>query len=429
MSVRSSVSLVLVLLSPSVACAQQRGGVGAVAGEWIFRMEGDATPQRVTLAAEGDSLRGRVYGQRFAATVEGQRLAFAVGDFRWRGTIRGDTIRGWLGISPDSSRWSATRYRPPATPRGFTYTPTTWYRELVSTGTPVLRVYSGDTIRTTTVDAGGWGTGAFGARGNKLTRGGNPLTGPFYVEGAQPGDVLVVKLRKVRLNRDWAFSGTSLMDNAIEPSYAAERKPIDADDKWVLDTAAGVARLAKPSAALRALTIPLTPFLGVVAVAPGDGVVPSSRDSGPWGGNMEYSQLREGTTVYLPVQAEGAWLYVGDGHAAQGDGELTGDAMETSMDVEFTVEIRRYRFENLTRVESATSLMSIGVAGSLDAAMRRATSDMARWLEQEYKLTSTDAALVMGFALQFDIPDIVPPWVSVVARVRKSALSGVGAPP
>lgn len=140
---------------------------------------------------------------------------------------------------------------------------------------------------------------------------------------------------------------------------------------------------------------------------------------------MEYAQLREGTTVYLPVQTEGAWLYLGDGHAAQGDGELTGDAMETSMDVQFTVDIRRYRFEDITRAESASHLMSIGVAGSLDEAMRRATSDMARWLEKEQKLTASEAAIVMGFAVQYDIPDIVPPWVSVVARLPKSVLAGV----
>ena len=121
-----------------------------------------------------------------------------------------------------------------------------------------------------------------------------------------PGDVLVVKLLRVRLNRDWAFSGTSLVDNAIQPSYAAERTLGNDDNQWVLDTLAGVARQARPSAPLRDLTIPLAPFLGVVAAAPAQGVVPSSRDSGPWGGNMEYAQLREGTTLHLPVSEEGA---------------------------------------------------------------------------------------------------------------------------
>ena len=118
--------------------------------------------------------------------------------------------------------------------------------------------------------------------------------------------MLVVKLLRVRLNRDWAFSGTSLVDNAIQPSYAAERTFGNDDNQWVPDTLAGGARLARPSAPLRDLTIPLAPFLGVVAAAPAHGVVPSSRASGPWGGNMEYAQLREGTTLHLPVSEEGA---------------------------------------------------------------------------------------------------------------------------
>ncbi len=422
-------SILLAAMAAPVLVAAQAPTPARIAGDWIFQMAGDATPQRVALTADGDSLRGSVYGQAFAAALTAQRIRFAVGDFRWRGTVRGDTITGWLGIGTDSSAWSARRYRPPATARSFTLEPTSYARELSTSITPALRLYAGDTVRTTTVDAGGWGRGAYGDRINKLTRGGNPLTGPFYVEGALPGDVLVVKLLRVKLNRGWAFSGTSLMDNAIEPSYAAARKSADTDNTWTLDTLAGIARLTKPSALLRDLKIPLAPFLGVVAVAPGDGVVPSSRDSGLFGGNMEYAQLREGTTLYLPVTAQGAWLYLGDGHAAQGDGELTGDAMETSMDVAFTVDVQRYRFNNIPRAETDTHIMSLGVAGSLDQALRQATSDMARWLESAYKLSASDAALVMGFSMRFDIPDIVPPWVGVSARIPKSVLATLTASP
>ena len=426
---RVFVSVVAMFVAMSTHAAGAAAQAPSAAGDWTFRMSGDATPQRVQLVADGDTIRGQVYGQKLAGVLRGQRLTFAVGDFRWRANLRGDSLAGWLGIGTDSTQWNGTRYRPPAAPRLFVLTPTTWHRQLATTVVPALRLYAGDTVRTTTVDAGGWGRGTYGERSNKLTRGGNPLTGPFYVEGALPGDVLVVKLLRVRLNRGWAFSGTSLVDNAIQPSYAAERKFGNDDNQWMLDTLAGVARLARPSAPLRDLTIPLAPFLGVVAAAPGDGVVPSSRDSGPWGGNMEYAQLREGTTLHLPVSEEGAWLYLGDGHAAQGDGELTGDAMETSMDVTFTVDIQRDRFASIPRAESAADIMSIGVAGSLDQALRNATSDMARWLEKEYRLTASEAAIVMGFAVRYDIPDIVPPWVSVVARVPKSALVQLRPPP
>lgn len=428
------------LVSCAAACWWTTGVLGAqtpgrsgdparaAAGEWVFRMDGDATPQRVVLVADGDSLRGQVYGQGIAGALSGDRLAFRVGDYRWSARLRGDSLRGWLRIGADSSAWSAGRYRRPAASRAFRFAPTAYHRELATAVAPALRLHAGDTVRTTTVDAGGWGTGPFGARANKLTRGGNPLTGPFYVEGAVPGDVLAVRLLRVRLNRGWAFSGTGIVDNAIEPAYAAARRPSDVGNQWVLDTVAGVARLKDPSPALAAFRVPLRPFLGVVAVAPGDGVVPSTRDSGPFGGNMEYARLGEGATVYLPVTEEGAYLYLGDGHAAQGDGELTGDALETSLEVAFTVDVQRGRSAGGPRAETAEHVMSIGVAGSLDEALRRATSDMARWLEADHKLSATEAALVMGFALAYDVPDVVPPWVSVVARLPKASLATLRRP-
>jgi amidase len=403
-----------------------------LAGEWIFEMEGDGQPQRVTLAMRGDSLRGQVYGQNFAASLTGTRLTFAVGDYRWRATVRGDSLVGFLGVAPDSSRWFGVRDVRPSVPRAVTLEPTTWWRGLSATATPALRIAAGDTVRTTTLDAGGWGRGAYGDGANKRAMGGNPLTGPIYVEGALPGDVLIVKLHRVRLNRGWAFSGTWLMDNAIDVSYATERKgtPGNApqNNQWLLDTLAGTARLAQPPAALANFTVPLTPFLGVIAAAPGAEFTPSSRESGAYGGNMENRFIREGATVLLPVRTRGAYLYLGDGHAAQGDGELTGDAMETSLDVTFSVEIKRWGFHDLVRVEDDEQIMSVGVGGSLDEAMRRATSDLARWLERDYRLTSTEAALVMGFALRFDIPDVVPPGFGVTARLPKAALRQITRP-
>ncbi|MBC7843952.1 MAG: acetamidase/formamidase family protein [Gemmatimonadaceae bacterium] len=419
-SLHAAVSLLCI--APLTLIAQRVTPVRGAAGEWVFQMVGDQQPQRVVLTADGDSLRGNVYGQAFSATLNGARLTFNVGDFRWRGTLQGDSIRGWLGLK-DSSAWLARRFRPPATARSYDVTPTSWPREFATNVAPVLRLHPGDTVRTSTVDAGGNARGAFESRENHVTRGGNPLTGPFYVEGAVPGDVLIVRLLKVRLNRDWAFSGTQLIDNAIDAGYLAARKPENLDNKWVLDTIVGFARLRSPSAALAALRIPLRPFMGVLAVAPGDGVVPSSRESGAYGGNMEYSQLREGTTLRLPVTELGAYLYLGDGHAAQGDGELTGDAMETSMDVTFSVDIARGVFAGLPRAETADHIMSIGVGGSLEQATRRATTDLAQWLEKDYKLSSSEAALVMGFSVIYDVPDLVGGQVGVSARIPKSVLA------
>jgi acetamidase/formamidase len=416
----------LFFVAPWPRLAEGQGTAPApspAAGEWVFQMDGDDQPQRVMLTPDRDSLRGRVYGQALAGVLRGNRLIFSVGDYVWRATLTGDTLTGWLGVGPDSSSWKGRRFRPTAVARAYQFDPVTFHRGLGTAARPALVLYPGDTVRTTTLDAGGWGRGRFGERGNKRSMGGNPLTGPFYVEGAVPGDVLIVRLHRVRLNRPWAFSGTSLIDHAIQPDYAAERKQTDMDNKWVLDTVAQSARLTTPSPGLADFRVPLRPFLGVVAVAPGGDFVPTSRDSGPYGGNMEYAQLRDGTTLYLPVSTMGAYLYLGDGHAAQGDGELTGDAMETSMDVTFSVGVKRWGFATLPRAETPTHIMSIGTAGSLDDAMRRATTDLARWLEADYQLTASEVAVLMGFAVTYDIPDLVPPTVGVSARIPKSALA------
>ena len=155
-----------------------------------------------------------------------------------------------------------------------------------------------------------------------------------------PNDTLVVRLNRVRTNRDWAGSGNSIMRNALEPGTLANLKWDPAfPSRWKLDAQKNIAFLEMPSEALKGFTVPLQPMLGCVAVAPQGDLSIRTTDSGRFGGNMDYNQIREGTTLYLPVYHPGALLFLGDGHAAQGDGELTGDALETSMDFEFTVDL------------------------------------------------------------------------------------------
>src|ERR1043166_8790183 len=119
---------------------------------------------------------------------------------------------------------------------------------------------------------------------------------------------------------------------------------------------------------------------------------------GSWGGNMDYNGLREGVTLYLPVYQAGALLFVGDGHAAEGDGELTGDALETSMDVEFTVNLIRGQSTGGPRAETDDFLMAMGIANSLPEALRQATTQLARWLEKDYGLTANESGIVLGTA-------------------------------
>jgi hypothetical protein len=144
---------------------------------------------------------------------------------------------------------------------------------------------------------------------------------------------------------------------------------------------------------------------------------------GPWGGNMDYNGLREGVTVYLPVFQEGALLFVGDGHALEGDGELNGDALETSMDVEFTVNLIRGQHIQGPRFEDNEFLMASGIGGSLQDALQQATTELARWLEHDYKLSANESNVVLGTSIRYDIAEVVDPQVHIVAKISKAVLA------
>src|SRR5262249_27576803 len=140
-------------------------------------------------------------------------------------------------------------------------------------------------------------------------------------EGALPGDTLVVHLKRVRLNRDYAISDSSIVGSALTPDHLHSIKEVpNFDSKWKLDQARGVAMLANPTEKLKNFSIPLRPMLGCVGVAPPRKQAFGTGELGSYGGNLDYNEVREGTTIYLPVFQRGALLFVGDGHAAQGDG-------------------------------------------------------------------------------------------------------------
>ena len=171
--------------------------------------------------------------------------------------------------------------------------------------------------------------------------------------------------------------------------------------------------------------MPLAPMLGCVGVAPGIGNQYRSGSLGFYGGNMDYNQLREGVTVYLPVNVPGALLFVGDGHARQGAGELTGDALETSMEIEFTVDVLPGVGLPGPRFENADYLMASGIAGSLDDAFRGATTNLVRWLEQKYGLNAAEVSSVLGTAMVYDVAEVVDPSIHVVAKIPKSVLASL----
>jgi acetamidase/formamidase len=279
-------------------------------------------------------------------------------------------------------------------------------------------VFPGDTIHTTTVDAGGTDE-----KGVARVLGGNPQTGPFFIETAGPGDTLVVHLTRLRLNRDWALSDDGLVDRAVDSDVAVKMKDGGKTVRWHLDLEHGVATLEKPGEHLAHYSVPLRPMLGCIAVAPGSAQAPPpTGDSGRWGGNMDFNDIVEGVTLYLPVSVPGALLYLGDGHAAQGDGELNGNALETSMDVEFTVDVISGKSIRGPRAESATHIMAVGLAGSIDDAFRGATANMAQWLSDTYKLTPSEVAEVLGTAAEYTVSEAADRNAGVVLKIDKQRL-------
>ena len=404
-------------------------------GTWVLwrRTFGSDAPVRFRIERSGDSLlASTANGMKLSGRATADRLVL-IGttdkgttgvqlDVRWQGDSLAGTSTVGGQVTP--ARLVRERVRPASAPSRQLFRPTEFHRVFSSAIAPGLRIWPGDTVRTETIDAGGTDS-----TGTRRSLGGNPLTGPFWVEGALPGDVLVVHLLRVRTSRSTARSGSGLARNAVEPGYLADYKEAeDSGSTWVVDEAARVARLKTPSDALRAYTIPLKPMLGCVGVAPGAVGRAETRSSGfpgRFGGNMDYNRLVEGATISLQVAQPGAYLFIGDGHAAQGDAELTGSGLEISMDVEFSVELIREKRIGFPRIDDATHIGSIGIGGSIDRAFQVATTGLAGWLEQDYKLTRSEAAMVMGTAAEYDIAEVVDGDFNVVARLPKAALRGL----
>jgi acetamidase/formamidase len=421
--------VILALLVPA-SLQGQTVTPAELAGDWVLAYElyGEKNYGRMTVETSGDRVTAATLGLKLEGGVRHGKLELArhgKGGPRVNlsGTVERDGMSGDFSFADLKGTWKATRtpVRPQNAPREHVFEPKEFHRVFSGAIPPVLHIYPGDTVKTWSVDAGG-----VDAKGVRRSLGGNPQTGPFYIEGALPGDTLVVKMNRIRLNRDTAISSGSLAESAITPDYVRESKPVENyNSDWVLDRDKAVGRLAKPTAALKNYTVPLRPFLGCVGVAPPGHMVFRSGYPGRFGGNLDYNRLREGVTLYLPVYQPGALLFMGDGHAAQGDGELTGNALETSMDIEFAVDVIPGKSTEMPRAEDDEFLMAMGIAGSLTEGLQIATTELARWLQERHKLNASEVASVLGTAMRYDIAEVVDPLVNVVARVSKRALEPI----
>lgn len=283
---------------------------------------------------------------------------------------------------------------------------------------PVLRVRPGDTVITRTWDSGGadWKAVKHIQHPYIYPESGNPLMGPFYIEGAEYGDALEVHLDKVRLNRNYGYTTYRLSPGVFNPGTPLH-DPIYKMDvlrpqrgdliPWDLDLDKGIANPRWLDPKFRKLNLPVRPMLGCIGVAPAGERVETSGPSGPHGGNMDYNDVVEGATLYFPVFHTGAYFYIGDGHALQGDGEGLGNGVETSMDVQFTVRVHKKKRLSIPRLVNDRYIVSIGsqpeFSSSMDQGLRMANTDMVRWLQTDYGLSGPEAHLLMGTVVEHKI--------------------------
>ncbi len=310
----------------------------------------------------------------------------------------------------------------PASAETHRFEPSVYYNTFSFAHQPVLRIKPGDRVITRTIDARG-----FDAQGKEVGMRSNPQTGPFFVEGAEPGDVLVVSIEKIEPNRKTAFSSSVLAPYTADPAFLRqEGERTQTTEIWEIDKAKGLARATSSSIRPRGITVPLRPMLGCVGVAPAQkqAIATSTPDS--FGGNMDYNGMVAGVKLMLPVFEPGALLFIGDGHAGQGDGEVLGNALETSMDVEFSVELIKGKKIAWPRLETGDYIMALGSARPALQALQHATTERLRWLMEDYGFDERGASMLMGMALEYDIANVVDPHFTVVAKMKKAHLKPAG---
>jgi acetamidase/formamidase len=281
---------------------------------------------------------------------------------------------------------------------------------------PVLRVKPGTVIVSNTM-FGPYYTEEGGAFPGEV--------GPIYVEGATTNDVLVVKILKVRPNHHLAASQiySDFGGLATDSRVRMLNDPIPARRYvWRLDLERMTGRTVLPDSRMREIEIELRPMLGRVAVAPRGEEAFGGLWPGDFGGNMDAPEVREGTTVYLPIFHDGAYFYFGDGHARQGEGEVAGTGLETSMDVTIQLDLVRGKRIDWPRLEDQEYIMVAGSARPLIDAFRLAHVELIEWLVEEYGFGKWDAYAIVGQLAETSVANIVDPLYTVVAKFPKRYL-------
>ena len=310
-------------------------------------------------------------------------------------------------------------------PKSVQFSPTNYYSLFSATTKPVLTIRPGDTIHTSSVDCNGFDlNGIKKAVGAEGADSGNPLTGPFYVEGAEEGDIVQVTFVDIQFSRNTAFCFPYFHERSMPAAITSLAKNTSTPIIWDLDIQNHKASIHNKTAHLANFDVAIRPFLGCVGLAAPKGQKVSTEDAGPFGGNMDFTRITKSASVYLPVYNQGGLLYLGDGHAAQGDGEINWTALETSLNFSFVVKLIKHPKVQISypRIEDAEYIMTAGISATLDSALQIATTGIFEWLQETYHLTVEEATQVMGSSLEYKIAEIVDPQVEIIAMIKKSAL-------
>jgi acetamidase/formamidase len=252
----------------------------------------------------------------------------------------------------------------------------------------------------------------------------NPQTGPFYVEGAEPGDTLAVHFISVEPARDWAVSTTVPLFGALTSTHATAtlQDPLpEVVWMWQLDRERRLCRFEARFGDWQ-VDLPMVPMHGTVGVAPANLEVRSSLVPDAHGGNLDTPEMRAGVTCYLGVNVEGAMLSIGDGHARQGEGETCGVAAECAMDTVVLVDLVKGIPCPWPRLESDTHLITTGSARPLEDAFRVAQTELVRWLETEFGLAMLDAYQLVSQAVESPLANVVDTNYTSIAKIAKQYL-------
>jgi acetamidase/formamidase len=295
---------------------------------------------------------------------------------------------------------------------------TEWHNVL-GTRPPAITIASGDTVITETIDAHG-----IDKDGIERAPEPNPMNGPIFVTGASPGDALKVEILRMTPIRATGWTRGALAANVIDPEFVRGLPPRDKIN-WRIDRQGLTTALDPAVPGLEDFVLPLEPMIGCFGVAPAIGQAFSTATSAENGGNMDYRGFCPGAIAWFPVAVPGALFFLGDCHAAQGDGEIVGTGIETCFEVEVRLTVEKDRNLVWPRGENATDIFSVGNARPLDQALQHATTDMFNWLTGDFGLSPAAASHLMGQVVRYDVGNVFDPAYTMVCRIEKKWLPGL----